>query len=276
MAPTTCEIIRVRRPSLRSIACMTNAQTLTAPSRSKAEYCHFHSKTPRQASASKPKQVEAMNTVQRSPEVRAEIRPIPSRLSRGVRSANNERVADVKRNNCQTRCSGENPATSPVNRGTNSRPQAPCSRGTIMARLRVCSAVSTMGLVSVMLDLQCSVHGKCAGKQNIVLQMNMLMKLCFEGGQRMVEGLVADARAVGGGISIGCLSDGSQDASRGIVFILHHRNRILDGAKRSRRDRLLSGDCRFHPDQEREQNHLFLHQVCAEFIGEILEEAADL
>jgi len=104
----------------------------------------------------------------------------------------------------------------------------------------------------------------------------MLMKVCFEGGQRMVEGLVADARAVGGGISVGCLSDGSQDASRGIVFILHHRNRILDGAKRSRRDRLLSGDCRFHPDQEREQNHLFLHQVCAEFVGEVLEEAADL
>src|SRR5438552_760648 len=48
----------------------------------------------------------------------------------------------------QIRCSEANPATTPVNRGTSSRPQAPCSRGTIRARVRVCRPVRTASLVS--------------------------------------------------------------------------------------------------------------------------------
>ena len=109
---------------------------VTAPRTSNDEYCPFPISPNRHTPARTPKAVNAMIAVQRSSEVRAESEPTPRRLSTGVRNMNSERLATVKSNNGQMRCSGAKPATSPVKRGTSSRPQAPCSRGTTMARLR--------------------------------------------------------------------------------------------------------------------------------------------
>src|SRR5579862_482008 len=47
----------------------------------------------------------------RSPVVRAEIAPVPSRFSTGVRKANRESAATTKRSNGPTRYSGAKPAT---------------------------------------------------------------------------------------------------------------------------------------------------------------------
>lgn len=90
-----------------------------------------------------------MSAVQRSPDVWAVSEPVPMRLSSGVRNQNKDSVAVVNTSSGQARCAEANPATTPVNRGTSSSPQAPCSRGIIRARLRARWAALTASLFSV-------------------------------------------------------------------------------------------------------------------------------
>jgi hypothetical protein len=91
--------------SFRRTACITNAHALAAPSRNKAEYCPFHTKTLREASANKPKQVGEISAVQRSADVRAGIGPIPSRVSSGVRSSGC--LFGVSCDQLRNRCAGD-------------------------------------------------------------------------------------------------------------------------------------------------------------------------
>ena len=102
------------------------------------KFCPFHISPVKQAVARAANKIDAISAVRRSLSVLAVSELVPIRLSTGVRSQNNDSAATVNMSNGQIRCSGANPATTPVNRGTSSRPQAPCSRGTIRARVRVC------------------------------------------------------------------------------------------------------------------------------------------
>ena len=66
----------------------------------------------------------------------ARIAEVPSRLSKGVLSQNNASAAVSSRTNGNTLVLWRNPTPAAVTMGTSSSPQAPCSRGTINARLR--------------------------------------------------------------------------------------------------------------------------------------------
>jgi hypothetical protein len=70
-----------------------------------------------------------------------------------------------------------------------------------------------------------------ARKQNVVFQMNMLMKIAFEDGQSFIERLVADTSVGRYRVAVGYLVHCTQGVPRCIMFALHHGNRILDRAE---------------------------------------------
>ena len=120
-----------------------------APRNNNSEFRPFHISPVRQAADTAQRQTDAMSAVQRSLDVWVVSEPVPMRLSSGVRNQNKDSVAIVNTSSGQARCAEANPAATPVNRGTSISPQAPCSRGTIRARLRARCAALTASLFSV-------------------------------------------------------------------------------------------------------------------------------
>ena len=102
----------------------------------------------------------------RSSFVSARIAEMPSKLSRGVLSQNNASAAVSSRTNGNTFVLWRNATPAAVTMGTSSKPQAPCSRGTISARLRSRRAFS-------MAD-SCSAQPRCAPSPSRVLPHSLL------------------------------------------------------------------------------------------------------
>ena len=112
-------------------------------------------------------------------------------------------------------------------------------------------------------------------KQNVVFQMDMLMKIGFESGECSIQRLIADAGAGRRRVAVGFLSHRPQCIPCGIVFVLHHRNWVLHRAERRTCNRFLSRNSRLHPGNVGKENHLFLHHVRAQFLSEISEYLAN-
>src|SRR5581483_1445203 len=109
--------------------------------------------------------------------------------------------------------------------------------------------------------LESSFDRDCPRKQDIVLQMNVLMQVPFKLGQRPVKSLIADASVWRRHIARARGFHRSQRSSRRIVLMFHHRDGILHGSK-GRRQQWLLGDRRiFHARNVGEQYYLFLQHV---------------
>src|ERR1700690_786660 len=114
--------------------------------------CEFrppHSSVARHAADTAARTSDAMNAVWRSRGLWTAITPDPNRLSTGVRNQNKKSAATVNNSSGQTTCTEAMPAATPVNKGMNSSPQAPCSRGTIRARVRAGRTASSLLTIAV-------------------------------------------------------------------------------------------------------------------------------
>ena len=97
----------------------------------------------------------------------------------------------------------------------------------------------------------------------------------FESGECSVQSLITDAGAGWRRVAVAFLSHRPQRIPCRIVFVLHHRNRILDRAERRTCHRFLARNRRLHPGNVGKENHLFLHHVRAQFLSEIAEYLAN-
>src|SRR5215831_11179451 len=120
------------------------------------------------------------------------------------------------------------------------RSTASCSAGMLFS-YESCRTVDAMWLPSL---LEC--HS--ARKQNVVFQMNMLVKIGFENGQGLVQGLVADTDVARRRVAVRGLAQCPQSIPCRIMFMFHHRNRILDRAERRTRNWSISFRSSFHPE----------------------------
>jgi hypothetical protein len=127
----------------------TNASTPTPPRSSRPRLRPFHNNPVKQPAETAPSPADTMSEVRRSAGVCALSGVVPSRLSTGVRSQNKASAVTVKRISGHPRCVDATPTVAPVNRGTSSKPQAPCSRGTTRARMRGCWKERALKDVSV-------------------------------------------------------------------------------------------------------------------------------
>jgi len=115
-----------------------------------------------------------------------------------------------------------------------------------------------------------------SGKQNIVFQMNMLMKIGFENGECFIERLVTGTCAGRRRLPAGRLSHCPQRIPRGIVFMFHHRNWGVNRTERRNSDGFIPRYSRLHPDDVGKQDHFFLHHVRAQFLSKVLEYLVSL
>ena len=108
----------------------------------------------------------------------------------------------------------------------------------------------------------------CLGKQNVVFQMNVLMKVRFECLQRQVTRLESGAGVFRSRVVVAVFTQASQRfASRG-VFQFHHVNRAFDRTEHRTRFRQSSGGRLFQLNDVRKENVLFLHQVRRQFCAQ--------
>src|SRR4029077_8962907 len=127
----------------------TNATPATVPKSSSSKFRPFHISPVKQATDIPDNKTEARNAVHHSCEVWAVSGLVPVRLSIGVRNQNRDSAAIVNASSGQSRGADATADATPVNSGTSSNPQAPCSRGTIRAHRRARQAARTASLVSV-------------------------------------------------------------------------------------------------------------------------------
>ena len=104
--------------------------------------------------------------------------------------------------------------------------------------------------------------------------MDVLVQVRFEGRQRLVERLEADTGIGRRGIVIGDLAHAAQRAAGPVVLVHHHRNRIAHAAEGSWQHRFFRHHGLFHAQDEWEENHLLLHQVGSQLLGEAAEDLA--
>jgi len=109
-------------------------------------------------------------------------------------------------------------------------------------------------------------HRDRSGKQDVVFKMNVLVQIRFEFRQDFVKRLITDACIGWSGVTATRLAHGPQCSTSGVMLMLHHRNRVLHAPKRWWQDRFILNDSLLHPDDVREQHHLFLHHVHGQFL----------
>src|SRR5208337_4179642 len=122
----------------------------------------------------------------------------------------------------------------------------------------------------------CLFHHNRPRKENVVLQVNVLVKIGFKVRQRLVERLVADASVGRSRITTAGLAHSTQCVPSGVVLVFHHGHGVLHAAKRWWQNRFLLDDGLFHPHYVDRKNPLFFHHVCRQFLDQGLKACADL
>jgi len=82
-----------------------------------------------------------------------------------------------------------------------------------------------------MLPLVRLFHRNRPRKQNVVFQVNVLVKIGFKISERLVQRLVADTRIAWSGIATAGFAHGTQCVASGVVLVFHHGYRVLHAAK---------------------------------------------
>jgi hypothetical protein len=76
------------------------------------------------------------------------------------------------------------------------------------------------------------------GNNNVVLHMNVVLKVGFEVSQRLVYRLIADTPVARNRITTTGFAHGAQRVPRGVVLVFHHGNWILHARQASPSDLL--------------------------------------
>jgi len=101
--------------------------------------------------------------------------------------------------------------------------------------------------------------------------MDVLVQVSLEGCQGLIQRVEADASIGRSGVAVARLTKSAQCVTGGVVFMDHHRHRILYAPERSRQNRLFLNDGFFHATDVREQDPLFFHHVHGQLFGQTLK-----
>jgi hypothetical protein len=104
------------------------------------------------------------------------------------------------------------------------------------------------------------------GEEDVVLLVNVLMEVAFEGEETVEEGAVGAARGGVGGETVGETPQFRQGGSGVVVFGVHHGERLIDSGETSTR-----GFAGVEGSDVREKNELLLFHVVVKFGGEGVE-----
>jgi len=122
----------------------------------------------------------------------------------------------------------------------------------------------------------CPFHGNCPRKENVVLEVNVLVKIGLKIRQRLVQRLIGDACVARSRIAVAGFAHGTQCVPGRVVLVFHHGHWILYAAKRCWQNRLLLDNGRLHSCYVGKQNPLFFHHVCSQLRDQALKAGADL
>jgi len=119
-------------------------------------------------------------------------------------------------------------------------------------------------------------HRDCPKEKDVVLKMDMLVKVALKFSERAIECLIAGARPCRRAIAVTQGPHIAQQVPGGRVLMLHHRDRVLHGAE-WRRCYRFTGDHRlFEPRDVGEQDELLFSHVSRQFLRQQFELTADI
>ena len=102
-------------------------------------------------------------------------------------------------------------------------------------------------------------HG--AREEDVVLQVDMLVKVGFESLQGLEQRPIANAGIAGNGVIVGNCTERTKGVSCSIMLLHHHPYRIHNRPEHRGWRRLARENALLHPEDVRKEDLLLLHQV---------------